>query len=108
MHTCDCYALILQGADGMERATKVCTVVFDKTGTLTIGKPTVLEHCIFDPQAGTSFTKRWDPQDVLQGYNCQRTCAPCAQTGRAVVVGQWSNEGHGCRHNGKCCICVPD
>ena len=40
----------------MERATKVRTVVFDKTGTLTVGKPTVLEHRVFDPQACTVLT----------------------------------------------------
>lgn len=34
----------------MERATKVKAVVFDKTGTLTLGKPTVVEHRIFDPE----------------------------------------------------------
>lgn len=38
----------------MERATKVEAVVFDKTGTLTIGKPTVLEHRVFDPQVGAA------------------------------------------------------
>jgi hypothetical protein len=52
-HICDRCAAVLQGADGMERATKVRTVVFDKTGTLTVGKPTVLEHRVFDPQACT-------------------------------------------------------
>ncbi len=53
----DWFLAALQGADGMERATKVRTVVFDKTGTLTVGKPTVLEHRVFDPQARTSIAK---------------------------------------------------
>lgn len=45
---------VLQGADGMERATKVKAVVFDKTGTLTIGKPAVVDVALFDPKACTS------------------------------------------------------
>ncbi len=38
----------------MERATKVKAVVFDKTGTLTVGKPTVLDHRLFDKQVSIS------------------------------------------------------
>lgn len=38
----------MQGADGMERATKLKVVVFDKTGTLTVGKPSVLDVELFD------------------------------------------------------------
>lgn len=37
----------LQGADALERATRVKTVIFDKTGTLTKGKPAVTDSCIF-------------------------------------------------------------
>ena len=38
----------MQGADGMERITKVKVVVFDKTGTLTVGKLSVLNVELFD------------------------------------------------------------
>ncbi len=38
---------ILQGADALERATRVKIVIFDKTGTLTKGKPTVTDTHIF-------------------------------------------------------------
>lgn len=41
---------IMQGADGMERATKLKVVVFDKTGTLTAGKPSVLDVKLFDKE----------------------------------------------------------
>ncbi len=37
----------LQGADALERATRVKTVIFDKTGTLTKGKPAVTDSRIF-------------------------------------------------------------
>lgn len=37
----------MQGADALERATKVRIVVFDKTGTLTKGSPAVTDHCVF-------------------------------------------------------------
>ena len=37
----------MQGADALERATRVKIVIFDKTGTLTKGKPTVTDTRIF-------------------------------------------------------------
>ena len=37
----------LQGADALERASRVRTVVFDKTGTLTRGAPAVTGHALF-------------------------------------------------------------
>lgn len=37
----------LQGADALERATRVKIVIFDKTGTLTKGKPAVTDSRIF-------------------------------------------------------------
>lgn len=40
----------MQGADALERAHRVKTVVFDKTGTLTRGRPVVAAYRLFDGQ----------------------------------------------------------
>ena len=42
-----CRSLFSQGADALERATRVKIVIFDKTGTLTKGKPTVTNSRVF-------------------------------------------------------------
>ena len=43
----------MQGADALERAHRIKTVVFDKTGTLTRGKPVVAAYKLFNGQVGT-------------------------------------------------------
>ena len=37
--------ILFRGAEALETARRVDTVVFDKTGTLTVGRPTVVESC---------------------------------------------------------------
>lgn len=80
----------LQGADGMERATKVKAVVFDKTGTLTVGKPTVLEHRLFDPQVCWSLIRKqqtsmqWDVQ-IAARVLCRAEALTLTAAGRCVA-----------------------
>jgi len=44
------YPCFVQGADALERAHRIKTVVFDKTGTLTKGKPVVAAYQLFNGQ----------------------------------------------------------
>ena len=41
---------MMQGADALERAHRIKTVVFDKTGTLTRGRPVVAAYQLFSRQ----------------------------------------------------------
>lgn len=41
---------MMQGADALERAHRIKTVVFDKTGTLTRGRPVVAAYQLFSGQ----------------------------------------------------------
>ncbi|CAB1111114.1 unnamed protein product [Ectocarpus sp. CCAP 1310/34] len=50
--------LLLKGADVLETARKVTTVVFDKTGTLTLGRPSITGVVSLDPE--------WDKGRILE------------------------------------------
>ena len=67
--------VLIKGADALERAHNVGTVVFDKTGTLTRGRPTVLDLCLFDDQVGGRVVQP-RPHPLLPG---RRSWQPGAQ-----------------------------
>ncbi|CAM9545229.1 unnamed protein product, partial [Scytosiphon promiscuus] len=52
------HGLLLKGADVLETARKVSTVVFDKTGTLTTGKPSIT--------GVVSLHQEWDEDNILR------------------------------------------
>ena len=55
--------ILIRGAEYLERAVQLTTVVFDKTGTLTKGEPSVTDVLVLaDP--GTS--RSWDEAEVLR------------------------------------------
>ena len=49
--------ILIKGAEPLENAHKVTTVVFDKTGTITHGKPTVANLCLLIDEAFMPLTK---------------------------------------------------
>ena len=65
----------MQGADALERATRVKIVIFDKTGTLTKGKPTVTDTHIF--QKGESLLAC-----LKLALDLNRKLSSCGSTGR--------------------------
>ena len=58
--------LMMQGADALERAHRIKTVVFDKTGTLTKGKPVVAAYKLFNGQV---------QNPMLQNHSRQMLCS---------------------------------
>ena len=59
--------ILIKGADALEVACKVKTVVFDKTGTLTYGKPTVSRISIF---ANELFERYPHVNELKQALKC--------------------------------------
>ena len=55
----------MQGADALERAHRIKTVVFDKTGTLTKGKPIVAAYKLFNGQVSTCVLRPAPPRCLL-------------------------------------------
>ena len=70
--------ILIRGAEYLERAVDLTTVVFDKTGTLTKGEPSVTDIVVFDPPPGTT---AWSRADVLR-------LAAAAETGSEHPLGQ--------------------
>ncbi len=55
----------MQGADALERAHRIKTVVFDKTGTLTKGKPVVAAYKLFNGQVKTHALRLSHPRRLV-------------------------------------------
>ncbi|CAM9610753.1 unnamed protein product [Pylaiella littoralis] len=82
------HGLLLKGADVLETARKVTTVVFDKTGTLTTGTPTITDVVSLG---------QWDSDGILEAAAAvERGCRhPLAEAvvlaaQKKVISGRWS------------------
>jgi Cu+-exporting ATPase len=67
--------ILIRGAEHLERAVSITTVVFDKTGTLTRGEPVVTDIVLFAPAVGL------DETAVMR-------LAGCAEAGSEHPLGQ--------------------
>ncbi len=70
--------ILIRGAEYLEQAVKLTTVVFDKTGTLTRGEPSVTDVLVFEPEPHRSSLDR-------DGLLC---LAAAAETGSEHPLGE--------------------
>lgn len=80
-------SVMMQGADALERAHRIKTVVFDKTGTLTKGKPVVAAYKLFNGQVQTHVLQKYPRQCRSLSDPQNHSCFGAASAGEIAIVG---------------------